>query len=192
MTEETTNTTVETTEKELFTYYYSDPQSSNYQEHCIPIHTTSKLEVLPWRWHAEVPDASLVDPVWDNQTNGWIENAPKTQAQLVAKLQHDAIVVNQRIDNLVQKQETLSQDSQRIDSLQKMQMSSNAMLGQLSNQFVQFGSAIQAVTQAVNNLTAKGNATPAENIPKEETSTNASSDDSESNEAAKDKKEDKE
>ncbi|CCI86961.1 hypothetical protein [Lactobacillus gigeriorum] len=156
MAEETTNTTAEiTAENSLYTYYYSDPQSSDYTQHCIAIHTTAKLDNLPWRWHAEKPADDMVDPVWDNNTNGWVENAPKTQAQLVARLQHDTNALITKIDTLGKQQESLQQDSQKINALQQMQASTNAMMGQLTGQLSKFGQAIQEVTVAVNSLNAK-------------------------------------
>lgn len=175
MAEETTNNTAEiTAENSLYTYYYSDPQSSDYTQHCIAIHTTAKLDNLPWRWHAEKPADDMVDPVWDNNTNGWVENAPKTQAQLVARLQHDTNALITKIDTLGKQQESLQQDSQKINALQQMQASTNAMMGQLTGQLSKFGQAIQEVTIAVNGLNAKQAEKPAEGTATESSSTNES------------------
>lgn len=175
MAEETTNTTAEiTAENSLYTYYYSDPQSSDYTQHCIAIHTTNKLNSLPWRWHAEKPADDMVDPVWDNNTNGWVENAPKTQAQLVARLQHDTDQLVDKIDKINKQQNAFAQDTQRINALQQMQASTNAMMGQLSGQLATFGKAIQEVTVAVNNLNTKQAEKPAEGTATESSSTNES------------------
>lgn len=174
MAEETTNNTAEiTAENSLYTYYYSDPQSSDYTQHCIAIHTTAKLDNLPWRWHAEKPADDMVDPVWDNNTNGWVENAPKTQAQLVAKLQHDTDALITKIDSLGKQQESLQQDSQKINALQQMQASTNAMMGQLTGQLSKFGQAIQEVTIAVNGLNAKQAEKPTEKTSADSSSSSA-------------------
>lgn len=35
--------------KGLFVYYYSNPESPDVKEYCVPIYTTVKLDQLPWR-----------------------------------------------------------------------------------------------------------------------------------------------
>lgn len=49
--------------KGLFVYYYSNPESPDVKEYCVPIYTTVKLDQLPWRWHDVKPNDDLVNPV---------------------------------------------------------------------------------------------------------------------------------
>ncbi|RMC50820.1 hypothetical protein [Lactobacillus sp. ESL0225] len=87
------------TEETYSTYYYSDPTSSDSNMHHLVIQSILKLDDLPWRWHAEKPDESMVDPIWDNKTNGWVENDPTSKTQIIANLQTKAKQLEQMNKN---------------------------------------------------------------------------------------------
>ena len=54
--------------KNLFTYYYSDPDGATKVERCSPnLHSEIPFTVLPWHVHKEAPAAGMVDPVWNDQ-----------------------------------------------------------------------------------------------------------------------------
>ncbi|RMC48894.1 hypothetical protein [Lactobacillus sp. ESL0228] len=95
------------TEETYHTYYFSDPDSSDINMHHLVIQSVLKLDgELPWRWHIEKPDDSLVDPVWDNKTNGWVENDPTSQSQIVAQLTNKVESQKKQIEQMGQSQAT--------------------------------------------------------------------------------------
>jgi hypothetical protein len=88
-------------------YYYSDPTSSDVNLHHLEIQVIAKIEgTLPWRWHAEKPDESMVDPIWDNQTNGWVENDPTSKTQIIANLQDKLESQGKQLKQMNQNQAT--------------------------------------------------------------------------------------
>lgn len=88
-------------------YYYSDPTSADVKLHHEEIQVPEKIEgTLPWRWHAEKPDESMVDPVWSNEKNGWVENDPNSKAQLIADLQKKVEAQDKQLEQMNKNQET--------------------------------------------------------------------------------------
>lgn len=103
------NTTNE--EKKLYVYYYSDPDAVTPELRFHAIYTDVPFNELPWRVHTEKPDESLKDPVWNNQINGWVENAGDAQAQILAKTQN-------QIADLVKTKNDLEKDIQTVQATQ--------------------------------------------------------------------------
>lgn len=95
------------TEETYKTYYYSDPTSADVNMHHLVIQSILKLDGdLPWRWHTEKPDESMVDPVWSNEKNCWIENDPNSKAQLIADLQKKVEAQDKQLEQINKNQET--------------------------------------------------------------------------------------
>lgn len=89
-----TNTTVagvenatQEKEKKLYVYYFSDPDATDQKLRFHEIYTDVEFDELPWHVHTEKPDESLKDPVWDINTNSWVENSKDGQAQILAQAQ---------------------------------------------------------------------------------------------------------
>lgn len=101
-----------TQENKGFTYYFSDPDSANAEMHHVVITLPYELPELPWHWHAEKPDDSLKDPVWDLKTNGWVENSKDGQAAILQE-------ATQKIAELNQKSTQLDQANEKIDQAMK-------------------------------------------------------------------------
>lgn len=111
-------------------YYYSDPTSSDVKLHHMEMQVPEKIEgELPWRWHAEKPDESMVDPIWDLKTNGWVENDPNSKTQLIANLQTKVEVQAQQLKKVNQDQSNTTQSLTTIEQDQKdMQKQQGDML----------------------------------------------------------------
>lgn len=153
--EDQATTAGEALEKTLYVYYFSDPDSSDYTKHCVPIYTTVELKELPWHWHKDKPDESLTDPIWSTTQRAWIENAPVTQTRLVAKLQHDQNSLTDKINGLEEQAKGLNANTLQIGALQKMQATTNAMVGQVSAQLSSLGVTMKDLVQVVNGLKEK-------------------------------------
>lgn len=107
-------------------YYYSDPTSSNVKLHHLEMQVIEKIEgELPWRWHAEKPDESMVDPIWDLKANSWVENDPNSKTQIIANLQDKIEAQDKQLEKVNQDQSSTSQSLTTITSgqeaLQKQQ-----------------------------------------------------------------------
>ncbi|RHW49003.1 hypothetical protein [Lactobacillus bombicola] len=88
-------------------YYYSDPTSSDVKLHHLEMQVIEKIEgELPWRWHTEKPDESMVDPIWDNNANGWVENDPTSKTQIIANLQDKVETQDKQLEQMNKNQET--------------------------------------------------------------------------------------
>ncbi len=74
-------------EKKLYVYYFSDPDATDQLLRFHPIYTEVPFSELPWHVHTEKPDETLKDPVWDINTNSWVENSKTGQAQILAQAQ---------------------------------------------------------------------------------------------------------
>ena len=157
MAEETTQT------QKGFIYYYSNADSVNEEMHHLAIVLPFEIPAadLPWKWHTEKPSEDLVDPVWDDSTEGWVENSKDNQGAILAQQQ-------EQIENLIKTNKELQDDNdtknKQIDALQNAIQQSVSSNNSLSAQFNQFGaqmtSAITQITTAVNKLTEdKGNET---------------------------------
>lgn len=111
-------------------YYYSDPTSSDVKLHHMEMQVPEKIEgTLPWRWHAEKPDESMVDPIWDNKVNGWIENDPNSKTQIIASLQDKIANQAKQLEKVNQNQSDTSQSLTAIEQGQKdMQKQQGDML----------------------------------------------------------------
>lgn len=119
MAEETTQTAPvaganeTTTQKNKgVTYYFSDPDSANAEMHHVVITLPYELPELPWHWHTEKPDESLKDPVWDINTNGWVENSKDGQAAILQE-------ATQKIAELDKSKEQLDQTAKTLQAGQQ-------------------------------------------------------------------------
>mgnify|MGYP001852441400 CR=1 FL=1 len=97
----------------LYVYYYSNPDGATKDERCHEIFTEIPFDVVPWRMHKEAPDASMSDPVWDNNLNGglgaWKENSGEAQGQILAEAQAKIKELNQANDKVDQAVKTMQQ-----------------------------------------------------------------------------------
>lgn len=109
MADETQNTPVasaetatEEKEKKLYVYYFSDPDATDQKLRFHEIYTDVEFDELPWHVHTEKPDESLKDPVWDINTNSWVENSKDGQAQILAEAQAKIAELNKSKEQLDQ------------------------------------------------------------------------------------------
>ena len=143
MADETQNapvagTQTATEEKKLYVYYYSNPDGATKDERCHAIYTDVPFDVVPWRMHKEVPDASMSDPVWDNNLNNglgaWKEKAGDAQGQILAEAQA-------KIKELDQKSAQLDQAHNEVDqavkAMQQVQAQSSQQNVALMKSFTQ-------------------------------------------------------
>ena len=98
-------------EKKLYVYYFSDPDATDQKLRFHEIYTDVEFDELPWHVHTEKPDESLKDPVWDINTNSWVENSKDGQAQILAEAQA-------KIDELNKSKEQLDQTLKSVQENQ--------------------------------------------------------------------------
>lgn len=154
MADETQNAVagVETATQEqptkLYVYYYSNPDGATKDERCHEIFTEIPFDVVPWRMHKEAPDASMSDPVWDNNLNGglgaWKENSGEAQGQILAEAQA-------KIKELDQKSAQLDQANAKVDQAVKTMQQVQA---QSSQQNVALMKSFTEQTQNTNKILA--------------------------------------
>jgi len=89
-------------EKKLYVYYFSDPDATDQKLRFHEIYTDVEFDELPWHVHTEKPDESLKDPVWDINTNSWVENSKDGQAQILAEAQAKIAELNKSKEQLDQ------------------------------------------------------------------------------------------
>ena len=99
-------------EKKLYVYYFSDPDATDQLLRFHPIYTEVPFSELPWHVHTEKPDETLKDPVWDINTNSWVENSKTGQAQILAQAQ-------MKIDALDKSKEQLNQTVKILQTQQE-------------------------------------------------------------------------
>ena len=154
MADETQNAPVASAETatqqptKLYVYYYSNPDGATKDERCHEILTEVPFDVVPWRMHKEAPDASMSDPVWDNNLNGglgaWKENSGEAQGQILAEAQA-------KIEELDQKSEQLDQANDKVDQAVKAMQQVQA---QSSQQNVALMKSFTEQTQNTNKMLA--------------------------------------
>lgn len=123
--------------KAPFVYYYSDPDATDPQLHHLEIPSfvdiTKSADGLPWHWHTEKPDESLVDAIWSNEVNGWVENSKNAQTDIIAKAQ-------EAIENLNSKSEEYDKKNAQVDatlkSVQDVQVQASQQNAQFMKQFM--------------------------------------------------------
>lgn len=132
----------------LYVYYYSNPDGATKDERCHAIFTEVPFDVVPWRMHKEAPDASMSDPVWDNNLNGglgaWKENSGEAQGQILAEAQA-------KIKELDQKSAQLDQANDKVDQAVKTMQQVQA---QSSQQNVALMKSFTEQTQNTNKMLA--------------------------------------
>lgn len=126
-----------TQENKGFTYYFSDPDSANAEMHHVVITLPYELPELPWHWHAEKPDDSLKDPVWDLKVNGWVENSKDGQAAILQE-------ATQKIEELDKKSAALDQANDKFDQAMKAMQQSQQVQTQ---QFLALTQGLQKVAE---------------------------------------------
>lgn len=99
-------------EKRLYVYYFSDPDATDQKLRFHEIYTDVEFDELPWHVHTEKPDESLKDPVWDINTNGWVENSKDGQAQILAEAQAKIVELDESKEQLDQTVKTLQAGQQ--------------------------------------------------------------------------------
>lgn len=105
-------TATQENEKKLYVYYFSDPDATDQLLRFHPIYTEVPFSELPWHVHTEKPDETLKDPVWDINTNSWVENSKTGQAQILAQAQ-------MKIDALDKSKEQLNQTVKILQTQQE-------------------------------------------------------------------------
>lgn len=108
-------------EKKLYVYYFSDPDATDQLLRFHPIYTEVPFSELPWHVHTEKPDETLKDPVWDINTNSWVENSKTGQAQILAQAQ-------MKIDALDKSKEQLNQNVKILQTQQENGTTQNLAL----------------------------------------------------------------
>lgn len=122
----------------LYVYYYSNPDGATKDERCHEILTEVSFDVVPWRMHKEAPDASMSDPVWDNNLNNglgaWKENSGEAQGQILAEAQA-------KIKELDEKSKQFDQANSKVDqavkTMQQVQAQSSQQNVALMKSFTQ-------------------------------------------------------
>lgn len=105
-------TATQENEKRLYVYYFSDPDATDQKLRFHEIYTDVEFDELPWHVHTEKPDESLKDPVWDINTNGWVENSKDGQAAILQE-------ATQKIEELDKKSAELDQANDKFDQAMK-------------------------------------------------------------------------
>ena len=141
-------TATQTQPTKLYVYYYSNPDGASKDERCHEIFTEAPFDVVPWRMHKEAPDASMVDPVWDDRLNNglgaWKENAGDAQGQILAEAQA-------KIKELDEKGKQLDQANDKVDQAVKAMQQVQA---QSSQQNVALMKSFTEQTQNTNKMLA--------------------------------------
>lgn len=106
--------TTQKNEKRLYVYYFSDPDATDQKLRFHEIYTDVEFDELPWHVHTEKPDESLKDPVWDINTNGWVENSKDGQAQILAEAQAKIVELDKAKEQLEQINSANAQQTQTI------------------------------------------------------------------------------
>ena len=165
-----TNTTVagvenatQEKEKKLYVYYFSDPDATDQLLRFHPIYTEVPFSELPWHVHTEKPDESLKDPVWDINTNSWVENSKDGQAQILAEAQAKIVELDKAKKQLEQINSANAQQTQMITKQLGNQAEQNKNIMTMMVQMQQTlailakGSQAQPTAPTVNTDTNGGN-----------------------------------
>lgn len=107
-------TATQENEKKMYVYYFSDPDATDQKLRFHEIYTDVEFDELPWHVHTEKPDESLKDPVWDINTNGWVENSKDGQAQILAEAQAKIVELDKAKEQLEQINSANAQQTQTI------------------------------------------------------------------------------
>lgn len=120
-----------------YTYYYSDPDSTDPRMHHLPWPSNLKLDEseLPYRVHATKPPEDMEDPVWDFRSQGWADKKEKTLLERSAILEQDVktLRTNLETQNKAVEQATKAngQAQQTLQGLMQGQAQTTQMLGQI-------------------------------------------------------------
>lgn len=165
-----TNTTVagvenatQEKEKKLYVYYFSDPDATDQKLRFHEIYTDVEFDELPWHVHTEKPDESLKDPVWDINTNSWVENSKDGQAQILAQAQAKIEALDKSKAELEQINRANAQQTQMITKQLGNQAEQNKNIMTMMVQMQQTlailakGSQAQPTAPTVNTNTNGGN-----------------------------------
>lgn len=157
-----TNTTVagvenatQEKEKKLYVYYFSDPDATDQKLRFHEIYTDVEFDELPWHVHTEKPDESLKDPVWDINTNSWVENSKDGQAQILAEAQAKIAELNKSKEQLDQTLKSVQENqsngtaqtltlTKAIKELSEDQANQNKLLASMQTLMLQMASQKQA------------------------------------------------
>lgn len=134
------NATTEPTK--LYTYYYSNPDGASKDERCHAVYTEAPFDIVPWRMHKEAPDASMIDPVWDNSLNGglgsWKENSGESQGQILAEAQNQIVQLSQNnqlnTEQSAMLTKALTSVAEGQDNIQKLIMEMQKTMMQITDQ----------------------------------------------------------
>lgn len=117
-------TATQENEKRLYVYYFSDPDATDQKLRFHEIYTDVEFDELPWHVHTEKPDESLKDPVWDINTNGWVENSKDGQAAILQEATQKIEELDKKSAELDKKNAALDQANDKFDqAIKAMQQS---------------------------------------------------------------------
>lgn len=150
-------TATQENEKRLYVYYFSDPDATDQKLRFHEIYTDVEFDELPWHVHTEKPDESLKDPVWDINTNGWVENSKDGQAQILAEAQAKIEVLDKSKAELDETVKSLQADQQAgtaqslamtkaVKELKDGQADQNKVLKSMQDLMLQMASASKPAT----------------------------------------------
>lgn len=121
-------TATQENEKRLYVYYFSDPDATDQKLRFHEIYTDVEFDELPWHVHTEKPDESLKDPVWDINTNGWVENSKDGQAAILQEATQKIAELNQKSTQLDQANEKVDQTLRDMQEVQAQSSKQNLAL----------------------------------------------------------------
>lgn len=146
-------------EKKLYVYYFSDPDATDQKLRFHEIYTDVEFDELPWHVHTEKPDESLKDPVWDINTNSWVENSKDGQAQILAEAQAKIAELNKSKEQLDQTLKSVQENqsngtaqtltlTKAIKALSEGQANQNKLLASMQTLMLQVASSQKTTAPA--------------------------------------------
>lgn len=146
-------------EKKLYVYYFSDPDATDQKLRFHEIYTDVEFDELPWHVHTEKPDESLKDPVWDINTNGWVENSKDGQTAILQEATQKIAELDKSKEQLDQTVKTL-QAGQQAGTAQSLALTKSikALTDGQANQ----NKVLQAMQALMLQMASQKQATPAQ------------------------------
>ena len=121
------------------TAYFSNPNGP-VEQHCAPWELKIDMDELPWHVHEKKPDESLVDPVWSDEADDWVDFSAKTMPEQIAQLQKQADDLKKQQENYQQSITNNATDTTEVkQTLDKVQDSQAQILDMVS-QLMMMGS----------------------------------------------------
>ena len=129
-----------------YVYYYSN--SEKVDEHCLEFVSPVELKELPWRMHKEKPDESLVDPVWSNDAQGWIDFSAQTLPQQLSVVQAENKEIKKSIETYQKAAEENTKQNTAVQGAIEDMQKSNAQMLQMMTQMMMGGASMPTAPTA--------------------------------------------